>query len=279
MKIALITNTFSDYLRQKIAVDSWIHLKSLYPDLQLINAQFSEDYNIPTPYPELETRYVLSNTQKKIPNATKNLPLVKELFQCGIHTDAEYFIITNSDVIIMPSLIQTIIENKPVAWACSRLDIEPIDSFQRILDKNVKPVRYEIAGFDVYSFQKEWAINNIQLFSDDFVLGKPLWDVAWAGYCKIFGENFPIGNGFPPHCFHIHHGIGSVMQSCPERDWNIGVAKNTPMTTLMINAMVFNLTQNLMRRTPAGSFLIPKDNELVIEKVYFDCLNIHRNLL
>jgi len=58
MKIALITNTFSDYLRQKIAVDSWIYLKSLYPDLQLINAQFSEDYNIPTPYPELETRYV-----------------------------------------------------------------------------------------------------------------------------------------------------------------------------------------------------------------------------
>jgi hypothetical protein len=43
MKIKIITNTFNDYHRQKVAVDSWLHLKNLYPEMEVINLQFFDE--------------------------------------------------------------------------------------------------------------------------------------------------------------------------------------------------------------------------------------------
>ena len=280
MIINIIANTYSNYHRQNVAVDSWRHLQKLAPDIiRLHNIQFKDASSLTVDYPDIPIKYLLSNSQSQIEGATKNLPFMNELFNAGLEMEGDYFIVTNSDVIIMPSLIEYIINSKPRALPCSRLDIENIDSFQRILEQQVKPVRWEIAGFDTFVFEKQWAIKNKELFNQQFLLGKPLYDVVWAGYMKVWNEGEqPLGNGYPPYCFHIHHGIDAVTTECPEKEWNVAITKSNPINILMCNIMVFNLTQNLMRRTPMGAFMNPKPEERMIERVFFDCMRIDRNL-
>lgn len=282
MKIAILFNTFQAYHRQNVAVDSWRHLKKLFPDVvDLYNIQFKDEIGeFQNPYPDISVKYALSNSQEEIPGATKKLPFMNEMFNTGLDIDCDYFIITNSDVIIMPHLIEEIIAKKNIkAKAYSRLDIQEIDSFQRVLEQKVTPVRWEIAGYDSWTFDKKWAEENKKLFQTPYVMGKFLYDVVWAGYIKIYGGNEPLGNGYPPYCFHIWHGISAVTTECPEKDWNHDLTKENDLNTMMCNAMVFNLTENLVRRTPKGAFLVPASNERIMEKQFFDCMRIDRNLL
>lgn len=282
MKIALLFNTFQDYHRQNVAVDSWRYLKQLFPDVvDLHNIQFKDEEEIfKNPYTDIPVRFELSNSQEQIQGATKKLPFMNEMFNAGLDTDCDYFIITNSDVIIMPLLLEVINNTKNLkALACSRLDIADIDGFQRILAQQVTPIRWEIAGFDTFVFNKQWAIANKHLFQTPYLMGKFLYDVVWAGYIKIYGGNEPLGNGYPPYCFHIHHGISAVTTECPEKDWNHRLTKENDLNVLMSNAMVFNLTENLVRRTPKGAFLVPAPNERIMEDQFFNCMRIDRNLL
>lgn len=275
MKIKIITNTFQKYHRQDVAVQSWIHLTSLFSDIEIINLQFSDETENSF-YPELTTRYVLDdNSTKFISESTKKLPCLNEMFLKALAEDCEYFIITNSDVIIMPSLIEYIRNKKLSAMACSRLDIEDIDSYQEVLDKNLKPVRWEPAGFDVFVFQKEWAVKHQQYFKSTYFLGKPKFDVVWAGYIKTFGDNSPLGNQYPPYCFHIHHGNSSCYLESVEKDWNHNLLKNNPMDALMHNIMVLHLKMNLLNRTPWGAFLNIPEQETKLEKEFFEILNVY----
>lgn len=280
MKINIIANTFSNYHRQNVAVDSWRNLKRLFPEnIEIFNFQFiDEESTYVDHYTDLTTKFVLSNSQKDIPDAQKKLPFMNEMYSHALELEGEYFVITNSDVIIMPKLIEFILNEKPKALPCSRLDIQNIDHFNRIHAQQIIPVRYEIAGFDTFVFEKSWAVDHQHLFADKFLMGKFLYDVIWAGYMKVYGDNQPIGNGFPPYCFHIHHGTDAVTSDCPERDWNHARALSSDLNILMCNVMSFNLTQNLMRRTPYGAFMQQMPNERAIEKALFDNLNINRNL-
>lgn len=277
MKIKIITNTFEKYHRQDVAVQSWLHLQKLFPEIEIINLQFADETDKKY-YPELDTKYVLNHSSQTIlTNSTKKLPLVSEIFQHSITEDCDYFIITNSDVIIMPNLIETIVQNRPKAMACSRLDIEDIYSYQEVINRNVKPVRWEPAGFDVFIFQKEWAEKYKQYFSSQYFLGKPKFDVVWAGYIKIFGDNSPLGNQYPPHCFHIHHGNSSCYIECVEMDWNHKLLETNHIDALMRNILLLHLKMNLIKRTPWGSFLnIPKE-ETTFEKDFFETLNVHNH--
>ena len=273
----IISNTFDNYNRQTVAVDSWRYLKNLYPEIEIINLQFKDEENeYHNFYPDLTTKFsIVESSKTLLPNAEKKLPCVRDLFNAGIEEDCEYFITTNADVIIMPSLIDYIKNNKPDAMACSRLDIEEIDSFQRILDRTVKPVRWEPAGYDTFVFKKEWAVKNKQYFQNPYFIGKPKYDVVWAGYMKIFGDNTPLGNGYPPFCFHIHHGNSSCYLESVEKDWNHGILKTEHLDCLMHNIMVLHLKMNLLKRTPWGSFLNISDNERKFEKDFFETLSIH----
>ena len=280
MKIDLIANTFSNYHRQTVAVDSWRFLKQTFPDnINLWNFQFTEEESsFSDPYPALTTKFVLSNSQEEVIGATKKLPFMSEIFNNALELDGDYFIITNSDVIIMPKLIEFIINEKPDALACSRLDINDIPHYNFIAEQKITPVRYEIAGFDTFIFEKKWAIAHKHLFQTKYLMGKFLYDVVWAGYMKVYGGNEPLGNGFPPYCFHIHHGIAAVTTECPERDWNLKLTTDSDMNILMVNIMNFNLTQNLMRRTPFGAFMTQQPDERKIEEIYFDSMKIGRKL-
>jgi hypothetical protein len=277
MKIKIITNTFNDYHRQKVAVDSWLHLKNLYPEMEVINLQFfDEQEQFSNFYPDLTTKFLLrQSSQSYLGSSEKKLPLVRDLFNAGVNEDCEYFITTNSDVIIMPSLIEYIQNKKPDAMACSRLDIEEISSFQSIVDQKVVPVRWEPAGFDTFVFKKEWAVKNKHLFQNPYFLGKPKYDVVWAGYMKIFGDNTPLGNDYPPYCFHIHHGNSACYLECIEKDWNHAILRDEHLDCLMHNIMVLHLKTNLLKRTPWGAFLNIQNEEKQVEKDFFDILNIH----
>lgn len=282
MKIAIVFNTFESYHRQNVAVDSWRYLKKLFPDtVDLYNLQFSDEKDtFINPYPDIDPKFVLSNSKETVKGASKKLPFMNEMFNMACKIDCDYFIITNSDVIIMPLLLEVINNTKDLqALACSRLDIEHIDSFQRILAQQVKPVRWEIAGFDTFVFNKTWAQKNHKLFQTEYLMGKPLYDVVWAGYMKIYGGNQPLGNGYPPYCFHLHHGTDSVLTECVERDWNVALTRKNDLNMMICNAMVFNLTENLVRRTPKGAFLVPAKNEQMMEKQFFDCMSINRTLI
>lgn len=277
MKIKIITNTFEKYHRQDVAVQSWLHLQKLFPEIEIINLQFADETD-KNYYPELNTKYMLKHSsQTMLTNSTKKLPLVNEIFQHSIMEDCDYFIITNSDVIIMPNLIETIIQNKPKAKACSRLDIEDIESYDSVINKEIKPVRWEPAGYDTFVFNKQWAVENKLCFAFPFFLGKPKFDVVWAGYIKIYGDNTPLGNQYPPHCFHIHHGNSSCYTECPEKDWNHSLLEKMKITEalLVYNIMVLYLKQNLLKRTPWGSFLNIPEDEKKIEKEFFEVLSIH----
>ncbi len=278
MKIKIITNTFGRYKRQDIAVESWKHLRNMFnSEISVDIVDFQFEGETPNPYEGIETRHVLAqSSQDMILLPTKKLPVVTEILHKGMELDYDYLIFTNSDVIIMPNLIEEIVNRNPKAIACSRLDIQDIDSFDNILQQKITPVRYEIAGFDTFVFQKEWIEEYYwKLFSSKYFLGKHLWDVVWAGYVKVFGDNQPLGNKYPPFCFHIHHGTAAVTTECPEKDWNTAAMKVNKMDIIMNNIMFYNLKKNLIRRTPWGGFINPQPDEISFEQEYFNILNIH----
>lgn len=280
MKIKIITNTFDDYKRQNIAVDSWRYLRDNYKGIvELVNLQFEDEKDtFQNPYPDIPVKFVLSDSRKKVIGAEKKLPFMNEVFNAGLAEDCDGFIYTNSDVIITHVLINKIINTNPRAIACSRLDIEDIDHFNRILAKDVKPVRWEIAGIDTVYINKQWGEEHKKYFQAEFLMGKFLWDVYWGGVIKIFGDATPIENGYPVSCFHLHHGIAAVTAPCAERSWNLKIAKSDPLITLLINAFSFNTMQNFTRRTPYGAFLNIPEEEKKIESVFFSYMSINRDL-
>ena len=278
MKILLGTNTFGNYKRQDIAVQSWKKLKEIFPDtVELMNIQFEdemESFNDPYGIP---VKYVLKRSSLNlVPNATKKLPLVNDIFAYLCAYSSDYFIFTNSDVIINKNLITYIMEKQPECFACSRLDIQEIDDFSELRTKAV-PVRWEIAGFDTFVFKKSWFLENQKLFND-YLLGKPEFDHVYAGIIKCFGDNTPLGNQYPPFCFHIHHGLSSVTTECPEREFNEKTMKTNPLDTFASRVVYFNLKYNLLQRKPWGSFLQYDVQEREREKRIFSAFNVHEKV-
>lgn len=279
MQIAIVTNTFGKYHRQNIAVESWVHLKKIFPDnVRLYNLQFKDEKNtFNDHYDGVETVYCLDTSSKTyIKNATKKLPVISEIiFRGFVYSKCDYLIYTNSDVILLPRLIEYILSERPDCMAGPRLDIENIDSFQNVLDEKVKPVRNEIAGYDFFVFEKNWFEDYKKYFVSKFLIGKPLFDVDYAGLMVLFGKKYHIANGYPVMALHIHHGIDSVTTECAERDHNQKVHDDNDLFKIANNVMFFNLQHNLCKRKPWGAFLQPQANEQQIQKSFFDVMNIH----
>jgi hypothetical protein len=279
MIINIIFNTFGAYHRQNIAMDSLRYLRQLYPDtIRLYNLQFrDEKYSFTDHYPDIEKKFVLSNSLDVVPGSTKKLPLMNEMFNAGLELDGDYFCFVNSDIILMHNAIQFILEKKPKAWVCSRMEILNIDSFQNIINQQITPKYYEVGGFDFFVFSKDWAAENRSLFQQPFLMAQPCFDPVWAGYIKVFGDATLIGNKFPPYLFHIEHNSDWKTQSTPEKAWNMKTIRDDKLSNVMYNVMAFNLSQNLFRRRPPY-FNIPKEEE-AMEQMFFYELNITRPLL
>lgn len=259
MKIILGTNTYQKYHRQDIAVQSWLKL-----GIDVYDIQFTDT----------ETAYKINNLSKLtrssqtcLKNSEKRLPFVNDIINELSEITCDYFIFTNSDVIIMPSLLQHIEKTNPDCMACSRLDICDISSFDNIKTE-AKPVRWEIAGFDTFVFKRDWYLKHKKLFRDYFI-GRPTWDVVYTGIMKMYGKEFEIGNGNPPFCMHIHHGIAAVTTDTPEKEFNNNNAKKSLADKFAGQIMSCYIRTILINRPQMGSFLIPLDNERLIEKEFF----------
>ena len=111
MKIALGTNIFGNFHRQDMCMESLKRLKEEFPDI-------IDLYNIQSPNNTQEvdgfkTITPLITTSKDIiPNCIKTKPMMKEMF--GGLADLEgydYFIFTNSDIILSNRFIKLIQDN------------------------------------------------------------------------------------------------------------------------------------------------------------------------
>jgi len=273
MKIVIGSNTFGKYHRQDVAVDSWKYLQSNF-DVDVYDIQFADEKStFENPY-DLHTIHDLKRSSKSIlSKSKKKLPFVNDIISCLSNIDCDYFIFTNSDVIINNNLIKFIQNNKPVAFGCSRLDIQDVKSFQDILDKKVTPVRYEIAGFDTFVFKKKWYLDHVDLFRD-YLLSMPVWDQVYTTLMKIYGNNDLFGNNYPPYCFHIHHEMNWQQTDSMEKEFNINSNRGSHMDRLMCKIFDTYLQSVLIKRQPWGAFITPVKAEEVVEKEFFNKLKV-----
>jgi len=258
VKIVIGTNTFGRYNRQNISVDSFVYLTKQFDCVDFVDVQFN---NMISKY-DVKCHDVLTRSSKDvISGSTKQLPFVNDILNHLSQIECDYFIYVNSDVILNPNIIKYIMNNNPDSFCCSRVDIADVTSFQQVIDKKVTALRYEIAGFDVFVFKRDWYLRNNDLF-DDFLVGQPCWDQCYAMIVKLFAGGHKIGNKFPPYCFHIQHApTWQTDTQAPERVYNHKIA-NKPLNRLTFNIFDKYLKSVLLRRTPAGAFMnIPEDED------------------
>jgi hypothetical protein len=270
-KIIIGSNTYGEYHRQNVATDSWIYLSKIR-NVEVVDVQFKDEEKEFATHYAIPTLFDLERSSLDIVAGSKKLPFISDIlnsiYQEAKKRGANHFIYTNSDVIINENLIKYISAENPTAVACSRLDIQHVKDFQQILDKKVTPVRYEIAGFDTFVFKTEWYENNSHLFAD-YLMGMPWWDQVYAAIMKIYGNNDPLGNNFPPYCFHIHHDTTWQNDKSLEREYNGDLCENSEFDRLLFKVFDNYLSSVLTKRQPYGSFMTPVNNEVDIEKKFW----------
>lgn len=278
MKILLVVNTFGKHIRQTVAVESWISLKSKFSDnLDILNLQFEDDIGTDVDlYEELSTEFSLKTSSRTYcSDSIKKLPVLFEMLERGFEKlEYNYIVYTNSDVILLPKLVEYILSERPDCIAGSRLDIEHIESFNDVLENKVVPVRMEIAGYDFFAFERSWFHEYKSYFDTKFVTGKPHFDVIYAGLMIAFGRKYHIANDFPVMGLHIYHGLDSCTTECPEKDHNRSIADNG-LFKILCGVVHYNLQHNLCKRTPWGGFIFPQENESTFQSTYYNTINIH----
>lgn len=279
MIINLIFNSFGKYKRQDIAIQSFLYLRHLFPNnIRLWNIQFEDEaQTFENPYPEIEVIYKLGDSRKVVPNSVKKLPMMNELYNVGLELEGEYTVICNSDIILMPHLIETILNKKPETLAISRMDIEDIGGFDWVLKQQVKPVRYCV-GQDCFVFENTWMERNKSLFQVPFLMGNPVFDIYWSGIIQIFGGKEHVVNNYPPMAFHIFHGDDSIKVKSVERDWNEQLLYENPLNKIVFNIMTYFLNKSVMKRTPVDKMLVipPEEHKWCDE--FFHFMHYNRNV-
>ena len=263
MKIILGSNIFGESHRQSVAIDSWLHLKDKH-DLDVYNVQFIQPEYTDN---RINTLNVLDRDSTSVTGGSKKLPFVNDIFNSLAHLDCDYFIYCNSDVIVNANLLKFINSNQPDCFACSRLDINNIKSFDDVLNKQIQPIRYEIAGFDTFIFSRHWYKKHNSLFRD-YLIGQPCWDQVYATIMKIYGDNTDFGNSFPPYCFHIHHEQTWQQSDTPEKTFNMN-QKEHYFDKLMCRLFDMYLKGVLIKREPYGAFMRPVTDEKQLEHNFF----------
>lgn len=264
MKLLIGTNTFGRYDRQDVAVESWKYLSDVY-DCDVMDVQFQDCGD---PVYDIDTHAVLTRSSQDVIKCDKRLPFVNDILNVLASGDHNYFIYVNSDVILTKSIIKRVFNEQPDCFACSRVDIQPVSSFQHVIDKQVKPIRYEIAGFDAFVFKTEWFRANRHMFNDYFV-GQPCWDQVYATIMRVFGGSH-FGNQFPPCCFHVKHDpTWQLNDESPERRFNHESVESNPLDQIAFKMFDNYLRSVLVHRKQPGLFMTPIDNEQQIEQQYF----------
>jgi len=212
MKISIGTNIFGSDLKQTLGIETQTKLKQLFPDNVFLYAIQRNDEE---PIPQSHTRKIVNRDSRNFVEGGKKTTLcIKDILDSLAETECDYIVYTNSDVFFSDKFIKYILEGDYVGYACSRMDIYPINSLS---DKMI-PYRYEVAGQDTFVIKKDWYIKNRHLFKE-YLVGSILYDTALTCILKQYGQNDPIINHYPIQIAHIHHGWGSGHPS-PENNYN-----------------------------------------------------------
>jgi len=262
MKIIIGTNIFGKSLKQDLALQTYATLKKKYSGIVDVYAFQFEDDTVEVPDGIVVSKSLKRSSQDFVIGGKKKAPLIRDLYDSCAEKNTDYFIFTNSDVMISNRLIDYILTEKYIAFGCSRMDIRPIKS----LDESMIPYRYEVAGFDTFVMKNDWYLKNRNLIKDYF-LGSIWYDTAMTTILKLYGQNDPFVNDYPVKCLHPHHGWGSGTPN-PENDWNTKLY-NTENKDVM-DSWGWFYHNVLTKRTPSFYFFDLLPDEKKIEKEHFD---------
>lgn len=263
-KIAFGVNLFGTSKRSDMAIESFLKIKESFPNnVDLFNVQFVDENIKGRIHKDVPTLRVLQDTSKNYikRESKKTLPIMNELFtRLSELSGYDYFIFTNDDIIISNRYIKFILSTDYDCYPASRLAIKDINTLQEpIINEH-----YQVAGFDTFAIKSSWWKDNKNKFPN-YILGHPCWDVHYATLCMRHG-NSTLCNKWPAPTFHIVHGDDSHADSA-ERDHNFSLYwKPSKFDVDMWHNYLFSI---LLRR-PEANYCTPHDNELELEKKYFN---------
>jgi hypothetical protein len=262
MKISIGTNIFGKNERQTLGLETQIKLKLLFPDVvNLYALQRYKEEEIPAEFNRINLE---RDSRDFVYNGKKTAPCVKDIFDKLAETNCDYFVYTNSDILMSKRFIEYIIEGDGMytGYACSRMDIHPIKS----LSEPLRPFRYEIAGQDTFVIKKEWYLKNRHLIKD-YIIGSIWYDTALTTILKVYGQNDSIVNDYPVQIAHIHHGWGSGLPS-PENDYNTKLYESE--NEIVRESWAWYYHNILIKRQDGYNMITLYPNEKQIEKEHFD---------
>ena len=287
MKVLIGTNIFGNNPRQDIARESWIHLQTQYPDLlEFVALQFPfEDSTLTTcseelvEYQDFKISALFDlhiNSRFYMDDSTRDIPSIKDILdilykKAQTDTTITHIMYINSDCILTKNFIEYIQHNDVTAAAISRLDIEPVNSFNEIKEKGIGVVRFEPAGFDGFLYKKEWWDTHAHEHPEMFI-GQPLFDVLYAGLIMLYGGKL-LNDPLKPIICHIFHENVSHRDS-PEKRYNEKKVKDSPFNQLVVNMMYFHLQYNLCRRRPWAKFTVVQQGEKEFTENFFEAMRL-----
>ncbi len=262
MKICIGLNLYKNEHRNKLCLDSLYKLQKKF-NIDIYNLQFINNTNIKDVDHVSTFNCLIRKSGDLVPNSlNQNLPTMFEMFDNLSKLNYDYFIYTNSDIIISDRYIQTIQSNKFDCYPASRLAINNIES---INSTNIVPSHYQVAGFDTFAVKTEWW-NCFKHLFPDYILGMPAWDVHYATVMMLYGNSM-LCNKWPPNIFHIIHESPWVSDNTiPERQYceNLFFQTNKKIANIW-NSYLFNV---LLKRS--NNYYEEMPNELELEKEYFN---------
>lgn len=227
-------------------------------NFDLLNLQFRDREDEYTD-PRIPTMYCLEHRSRDFVG-TKNMPIIKEMFEVLSELQYDYFCFTNNDIIISDRYFNFINNTDYDCYPACRLAIQPIKTF----DDPIVGSHYQCVGFDTYTVRTEWWRNNRYRFLD-YIVGHANWDVDYATVMKIHGNTFLV-NDWPPSIFHIIH----------EAPWTTtekaSVEKIYNDKLFATNQPYYNIWWNYVYKVPltrGGNYWYPHPNEKEIEKAFF----------
>jgi len=284
MKISIGINGYKEYKdlekRERFCIESLLKCKK--ENINLYNVCFADE-NIK--YDSFETLNQLCLTsdvviknyfshegltneynsrKNEIDNNIKKLPSVKEIFDVLSHTNCDYFLFLNNDIILSNRLFKNI-DPSVDCYAISRMHIHDLES----LNETPKLESYSVHGFDAFLVKKEtW--RKIRNNFPDLILGRFYWDTFFATMFKLLCKTEFL-NDLPPVCFHIEHSSKSS-ENTIENYYNEDVFKRS----LIIGHLWFNYVQNVLLKRPTINdckWYQPILSEKAIERNHFNQLD------
>lgn len=264
VKIAFGVNLFGNNIRNDLAIQSFLKIKKKYSNIDLYNIQFKDTSINFRDSKEFSILRCLDKSSKNyITGASKKvLPMTKDCFDGLADLNYDYFIFTNDDIIVSDRYINFILNSNYDCYPASRLAISPIESLNDIV---VADNHYQVAGFDTFCIKTSWWKKYRDSFPN-YVLGHPVWDVHYATLCMKLG-NSTLCNKWPPPTFHQIHDSDWKNTPCPETEYNYNLFwKPFKFDSDMWHNYLFHI---LLKR-PGTNYCQPHNNELELEKKYFN---------